>query len=560
MDRIADEILVARSLEGDPSAFEMLVARYQILVCSVAYAVTGDFARSEDVGQESLVQAWQQLDQLDDRAKFKSWLCSIARNVAHNANRKVAKSRPGEIPESLPDPSVSIEDRAMQNEEETLVWETLQQLPINYREPLILFYRQDQSIAEVAESLDVSTDVVKQRLSRGRNMLRDEVTAVIERALRSTVPTRTFTAAVLAAIPALGSTTATAATAGSVATATAAKQVAAAGTLKSVGAGGAIFGPLAGIAGGAFGAWCSWSTARYQSQRDLIIRGSIVYAIGLAVFMVPYLAMRLGWKPWEMFGPSTYALMNLGWIGLFMILNGIWIFAGIRSHQELVRREQVNATPELPASAPQQFFSQYEGRRWTSSRKLLGAPLIDVAFSDPGDASGSVERRVAHGWIAIGDHAAGRLLAIGNIARAPIAFGTMSIGLVSCGVASVGVVSFGIVSVGGLTAGIVALGALAVGIVSLGYLSAGVVAIGWKAAKGVVAIAYHFADGVESFGQHAGDEAAKQWIAQSQFLQTGESILHQSSSWFAFPSVALFVGAFLLLTRFAYRRKPADGA
>ncbi len=176
--------------------------------------------------------------------------------------------------------------------------------------------------------------------------------------------------------------------------------------------------------------------------------------------------------------------------------------------KKLVRREQANATPELPESAPQRFFSQYEGRRWTSRRTLLGAPLLDVAFSDPGDASPSVERRIARGWIAIGDHAAGRLLAIGNIARAPIAFGTMSVGLVSCGVASVGVVSLGVISVGGLTAGIVALGALTVGIVSLGYLSTGIVAIGWKAAKGVIAIAYHFADGVESFGQHAGDEAA----------------------------------------------------
>ncbi len=334
MDHIADEILVARSVDGDATAFETLVARYQTLVCSVAYAVTGDFARSEDVGQESLVQAWKQLDQLDDRAKFKSWICSIARNIAHNANRQLEKTRPSEIPESVQDPSVSIEDRAMQHEEEALVWDTLQQLPINYREPLILYYRQEQSIAEVAQSLDVSTDVVKQRLSRGRNLLRDEVTAVIERKLRSTVPSRAFTAAVVAAMPVLSSGTATAGTAGAVVTATAAKQVAGAGALKSVGAAGAIFGPLAGIAGGAFGAWCSWSTARYQSQRNLIIRSSIVYAIGLAVFMVPYLAMRLGWKPWDIFGQSTYALMNLGWLGLFMVLNGIWIFAGIRSHQE----------------------------------------------------------------------------------------------------------------------------------------------------------------------------------------------------------------------------------
>lgn len=54
MDHIADAVLVTRSLSGDPTAFEVLVTRYQTLVCSVAYAVTGDFTRSEDVGQESV--------------------------------------------------------------------------------------------------------------------------------------------------------------------------------------------------------------------------------------------------------------------------------------------------------------------------------------------------------------------------------------------------------------------------------------------------------------------------------------------------------------------------
>ncbi len=560
MDAISDEVLVARSLEGDSTAFEMLVARYQTLVCSVAYAVTGDFARSEDVGQESLVQAWKQLSQLQDRGKFKSWICSIARNVAHNSDRSVARTRSSEIPDSLQDPGVSIEDRAMQNEEETLVWETLQRLPMNYREPMILYYRQDQSIAEVAESLDVSTDVVKQRLSRGRTMLRDEVTAVVERTLRRTVPSCAFTAAVLAAIPVFGAGNATAATTGAMATATAVKNVAGAGVLKSVGGVGAILGPLVGIAGGAVGVWSSWSMARYQSQRDLIVRCSIIYLTGMTIFAVPFFAMRLGWKPWAIHGPVAYTFMLMAWMGTFMILNGIWIFAVIRSHKELVSREQANHTTPLPETAPHRFLDRYEGRRWSSKRKLLGLPLIDIAFADRGYTARSVEPVIARGWIAVGDQAVGGLLAAGNIAWAPIAFGTMSIGLISCGVVAAGGISFGVVSIGGLAAGVAVLGGCSVGIVSLGYLSTGVVAVGWKAAKGVVAVAYHFSLGVQSFGQHAGDEAAKQWIENSQFLQTGDSLLRQSNGWITLPTVAVFVGAFLLLARLAYRRKPVDGA
>ena len=48
----------------------------------------------------------------------------------------------------------------MAREEEAIVWQALQQIPDLYREPLILFYREDRSVAEVAALLDVSPDAV----------------------------------------------------------------------------------------------------------------------------------------------------------------------------------------------------------------------------------------------------------------------------------------------------------------------------------------------------------------------------------------------------------------
>jgi DNA-directed RNA polymerase specialized sigma24 family protein len=49
-------------------------------------------------------------------------------------------------------------------------------MPASYREPLILFYREQQSVAEVATQLELTEETVKQRLSRGRSMLRSELT------------------------------------------------------------------------------------------------------------------------------------------------------------------------------------------------------------------------------------------------------------------------------------------------------------------------------------------------------------------------------------------------
>src|SRR5437867_577214 len=77
-----DAALLDLCLHQDREAFAVLVRRYQSLVCSVAYSIVGDLACSEDVAQEAFVTAWKQLGSLQDRAKFKSWLCGITRHLA----------------------------------------------------------------------------------------------------------------------------------------------------------------------------------------------------------------------------------------------------------------------------------------------------------------------------------------------------------------------------------------------------------------------------------------------------------------------------------------------
>jgi len=104
-------------------------------------------------------------------------------------------------------------ERAVSNEEEAILWQTLGKLPESYREPLILYYRQGQSAAEVAKALDLTEDAAKQRLSRGRAMLRGELAALVEHTLVRTRPTAAFTAAVLVALPLASASTATAAVA-----------------------------------------------------------------------------------------------------------------------------------------------------------------------------------------------------------------------------------------------------------------------------------------------------------------------------------------------------------
>ena len=90
------------------------------------------------------------------------------------------------------------------------MWRSLEKIPELYREPLILYYREHQSIEHVAVALDLTDDAVKQRLSRGRKLLQDEVQMFVEGALRRTAPGQAFSGAVLAMLPLAAGSAATA--------------------------------------------------------------------------------------------------------------------------------------------------------------------------------------------------------------------------------------------------------------------------------------------------------------------------------------------------------------
>lgn len=201
-----DAELVSASLEGDREAYGRIVARYQSLVCSLAYSATGSVTQSEDLAQETFLEAWKHLASLREPQKLRSWLCGIARNRIHQRVRRERRepSHQAEPLENLaqaPCPEPLPPERAISREEAELLWRALEQLPEIYRLPLVLFYREHQSVETVAQTLDLSEEAVRQRLSRARKLLQEEVQAFVETALSRTSPGKNFTLGVIAALP-----------------------------------------------------------------------------------------------------------------------------------------------------------------------------------------------------------------------------------------------------------------------------------------------------------------------------------------------------------------------
>lgn len=143
----SDQELLDACLRGQRDAFCHLVSRYQGLLCAQAYAVCGDFGKSEDVAQEAFVSAWRQLRELRDHGKFKSWICGITRNLALRTleRREREKAKPASPAMETSAGDATPQDQAISREEEAIVWNALEELPEPYRLALTLYYREEQS-------------------------------------------------------------------------------------------------------------------------------------------------------------------------------------------------------------------------------------------------------------------------------------------------------------------------------------------------------------------------------------------------------------------------------
>lgn len=181
LELASDEEIVARVLAGETLLFELLMRRHNQRVYRTVRAILGADDEAEDVMQQTYLNAYSHLSSFAGHSRFSTWLTSIAVNEALGRRRKsgvaamrIVKSADDDDPilhiqSHAPDP----EQQVMSNELQQLLEEGITALPENYRIVMMLRQVEGLSTEETAQSLAVSTDVVKTRLRRARMMLRE---------------------------------------------------------------------------------------------------------------------------------------------------------------------------------------------------------------------------------------------------------------------------------------------------------------------------------------------------------------------------------------------------
>src|SRR5947199_7265291 len=149
---LPDAELVHAARRGDKRAFVEIVARHQVMVCGITLGILGDFASSEDAGQEAFLRAWRKIHELREPERLRPWLGQIARHAALGQLRRKRSDEVLDENFTIAEESPTPDEAAASEEEAALVRESLARLPENYRLPLILYYREGQSVRAAAEA------------------------------------------------------------------------------------------------------------------------------------------------------------------------------------------------------------------------------------------------------------------------------------------------------------------------------------------------------------------------------------------------------------------------
>ena len=163
---------------GGDEAFEILLRRYQDKVFRLAVSVLGHgcSGEAEDITQQIFVTLFRQMHRFRGESKFSSWLYRLARNRIVDYRRQVARQATHLGTETIAavsehrnfaDPLTAVSNQQQQSR----MLQRVDALDEPQRTIIYLHYWQEQSIAEIAELLELKANTIKSHLFRARKKL-----------------------------------------------------------------------------------------------------------------------------------------------------------------------------------------------------------------------------------------------------------------------------------------------------------------------------------------------------------------------------------------------------
>lgn len=174
--------LALRHRYGDPAAFEEVYGRFSEMVFGLALRMSGDREEAADLSQETFLRIYRHLGHFRGRSSLKTWVYRVTVNCCRSKLRRRSGRRPEGPPwgraerlEELADERAGPEQRVLGHDLGRRLTSAIAELPLAFREAVVLRDVHGLSYAEIGEILGVRIGTVRSRIARGRERLRQRL-------------------------------------------------------------------------------------------------------------------------------------------------------------------------------------------------------------------------------------------------------------------------------------------------------------------------------------------------------------------------------------------------
>ena len=177
-----DRIAISRIKQGDVSAVETLVKRYQVQAVHAAYAILHDRELAEDIAQTAFIKVLEKIHQYDELRPFSPWFFRIVVNDAIKAAKKQKRNisldeqmdKPTlQLAEWLRNPELQPQQLIEQKETQGNILKAMQQLKPEQRAVIVMRYFLEMSEADMSARMDRPLSTIKWWLRDARRRLRN---------------------------------------------------------------------------------------------------------------------------------------------------------------------------------------------------------------------------------------------------------------------------------------------------------------------------------------------------------------------------------------------------
>lgn len=177
-----DNEIINKIISGEKELYELIIRRYNAFLYKTGRSYGYNHQDTQDLMQETYVSAFHKLAQFEHRSSFKTWITRILLNYCFHKKAKASFYKELLMADEIVDSTIpqfstpaKNENSVMNKELRQVIEAALAKLPIEYRMVFSLRELSNFSVAETANTLNISENNVKVRLNRAKSMLRKEI-------------------------------------------------------------------------------------------------------------------------------------------------------------------------------------------------------------------------------------------------------------------------------------------------------------------------------------------------------------------------------------------------